>query len=160
MDTPQVRRVSSATRPSVEPPPAIKVTVTQDDVSGHLYMLSDTGADVTIMRLDHLQRLGFSRRDLVPPPEARRYTADGSAMAPAFGSLKAEVTFAQRSTTTWTDVHDGVPIPLLSCHDCKELLIIPDQCPKPISRVIHASSVSAPCSAGRGSTATSYACWH
>lgn len=74
--------MSSATRARVEPWPAIKVTVTHGDVSGQLYILPDTGADVTIIGLDYLQQLGFSRRNLIPPLEAKRHTDDGLAMTP------------------------------------------------------------------------------
>lgn len=136
-----IKRVSSSSRTRTQSPQPISVTISYGNVSGTLPMLPDTGADVTLIGLNHLQRLGLSRHDLQPPPAARRYTADGSEMAPAIGSFKGKITFAAKTTTTWIDVHEKVPTPLLSYQDCKELAIISEEFPRPIIEVTHAHTL-------------------
>ncbi|KAG0700521.1 hypothetical protein GWK47_025541 [Chionoecetes opilio] len=75
-----VRRVGSTPRSSTKRLQPINVTVTHGNVSARLQMLPDTGADVTVIGLEHLRHLGLSKHDLEPLPKARRFTADGSEM--------------------------------------------------------------------------------
>ncbi|XP_050709713.1 uncharacterized protein LOC126994436 [Eriocheir sinensis] len=134
-----VRRVHSTSRAPPMPPPTISVTVTHHKGSGVLSMLPDTGADVTVIGPEHLRSLGLSISDLQPSPTDPKYTADGSPMAPALGSLQVEISVKQKTTTVWMDVHEGTPNPLLSCHACRELALIPERFPQPIAKVTHAN---------------------
>ena len=108
-------------------------------MSGYLSRIPDTGSDVTLIGLNHLHHLGLSKQVLQPPPQAKRFTADGSEVAPLLGSFKANVTFADNATATWIDVHEILPTPLLSYRDCKDLAIISEDFPKPILEVTHAN---------------------
>ena len=134
-----IKRVSSASRTKTESPQQTRVTITHGNVSGYLSMIPNTGADVTLIGLNHLHHLGLSKQVLQPPPQAKRFTADGSEMSPPLGSFKANVTFADNATATWIDVHEILPTPLLSYRDCKDLAIISEDFPKPILEVTHAN---------------------
>lgn len=60
-------------------------------------------------------------------------------MTPTIGFFKAEITFGKRSCSAWSDVHDGILTPLLSCEHCQDLAII---FPKPIFVMKHINRVS------------------
>ena len=121
------------------PSPTITITITHHKGSSVLPVLPDTGANVTVVVPEYLHSLGLSTTDFQPPPADPRYTADGLSMTPALGSLQAEVSVKQKTTTVWIDVHEGIPSPLLSRHTCREFAIIPDRFPQPIANVTHAN---------------------
>ena len=133
------RTVHSTSRTPPASSPPVTITVVHSKGSSSLSMLPDTGADVTIIGPGHLARLGLSTSDLQPPPADPRYTADGSLMTPALGSLQVELHLKDNKTEAWIDVHDDIPVPLLSYQACKELRLIPDRFPQPIAQVTHAS---------------------
>ena len=133
------RLVHSAPRAQPASSPPVTITVVHSKGSSSISMLPDTGADVTIIGPGHLARLGLSPSDLQPAPADPRYTADGSPMSPALGSLHAELHLKGNATQAWIDVHEDIPMPLLSYQACKELRLIPDRFPQPIAEVTHAS---------------------
>lgn len=91
-------------------------------------MFPNTGADIIIKGLNHLQRFGLSVHDLHPPPAAEHFTADGSSVS---------------KTSTWIDVCEDRSISLLSCQDYKKLAIISKEFIKPNVKVTHANNVNA-----------------
>ena len=131
------RRVSTTRTPHETSPPVI-VTVTHDKGIGKLSMLPDTGADTSIIGPDHLSSVGLTPEDLLPPPQTPTFTADGSTMQPAIGSVQVQLQVKDGSTREWIDVHPNTPVPLLSYRACRELSLIPDKFPQPIAQVTHA----------------------
>lgn len=82
--------------------------------SANLYMLPDTGADITIIGPQHLQSLGLSTSDLQPCSPQAFFTADGSPMAPPLGFFQARLTFGNNTCTAQLYVHSDIDAPLLS----------------------------------------------
>ncbi|XP_050711798.1 uncharacterized protein LOC126995934 [Eriocheir sinensis] len=126
-----VWRVDSNTRPRAQPSPTIRVAVTQGDTSGRIDVISDTGADVTVIGLQHLKSLGLHQRDLQPPPSINYYNADDSQMQAAVGSFQVELTYGDRSCEGWIDVQSSLTTPLLSWEHCKALGVVPADFPRP-----------------------------
>ncbi|MPC41351.1 hypothetical protein E2C01_034939 [Portunus trituberculatus] len=100
-------------------------------------MLPDTCADENIIGPRHLRDIALSTSHLKPPPDSPRFTADGSVMNLALGSFLAELKVKAKTTRAWIDVHEGMPVPLLSYKACRDLALIPAEFPQPISQVIH-----------------------
>lgn len=105
-------------------------------------MFPNTGADIIIKGLNHLQHFDLSVHDLHPPPAAERFTADGSSVALVLGSLNAQIALGSK-TSTWIDVCEDRSISLLSCQDYKKLAIISKEFIKPNVKVIHTNNVNA-----------------
>lgn len=135
------RRVHTGSRAPLETSPPVVVTVSHGKGSGALSMIPDTGADATIIGPSHLPSIGVTIEDLTPPPQAPRYTADGTEMKQALGSVYVQLTLKGLQTGEWIDVHSGTPAPLLSYRACRELAIIPERFPQPIQEVTHAARV-------------------
>ncbi|KAK3890242.1 hypothetical protein Pcinc_005776 [Petrolisthes cinctipes] len=128
------RRVSSLNRDSTETtPPVIKIEHYKG--IGVLNMLPDTGADTSIIGLDHLHSIGLKQDDLKPPPQEPTYAADGAPMQPAIGSVRVHLQLKGNRIAEWIDVHASIPLPLLSY---RELSIIPERFLHPIAQVTHA----------------------
>ena len=100
-------------------------------------MLSDTGADVSVIGPQHLDLLKIPRSSLKPPSTATTLTADASAMAPALGTFLATLSLGKWSCSAVIQVHEGVQMPLLSYTHCQELAIISSEFLKPILEVKH-----------------------
>lgn len=132
------RRITSTTRAPSETSPPVVVSVTHDKGTRDLSMLPDTGADTTIIGLDHLRSIGLTHNNLQPPPQTPTYGADGSLIQPAIGSVQVQLQVKDISTQEWIDVHPGTPVPLLSYRACRELSLIPERFPHPIAQVTHA----------------------
>ena len=77
-------------------------------------MLPHRGADKIIIGPQYLKAMGLSTNDRKPPPDTQRLTAVGSAMKRALGSFRADLQMKARKITTWINVHQSIPIPLLS----------------------------------------------
>lgn len=131
------RRVGSPSCSNSKTPQHISVLLTYGDVSSHLQMMPDTGADVSVIGPQHLKSLGIPRSHLHPPPQTTTLTADGSKMAPALGTFTATLTLGKRSCSARIRVHEGIQTPLLSYGHCQELAIISKDFPKPILEVKH-----------------------
>ncbi|MPC57134.1 hypothetical protein E2C01_051108 [Portunus trituberculatus] len=131
--------LGSSILPSAPSHHPVTVTVVHSKGSSSISMLPDTGANATIIGPGHLTRLEVYPSDLQPTPADSRYTADGSSMSPALGSLQAELHLKGNMARVWIDVHEDIPVPLLSHQACKELWLIPDRFPQPIAEVTHAS---------------------
>ncbi|XP_063591351.1 uncharacterized protein LOC134768457 [Penaeus indicus] len=127
------RSVTSTARPKPQPSPKVRVSIRHNDLSGSLAIIPDTGADTTVIGLQHLSSLGLSKKDLAPPAETIYYNADGSQMPPAAGSFRGIITYGNRSTTCWIDVQPSLTTPLLSWTECKNLGIVPDYFPRQMS---------------------------
>ncbi|MPC40255.1 hypothetical protein E2C01_033811 [Portunus trituberculatus] len=61
-------------------------------------MLPDIGADENIIGPRHLRHIGLSTSYLNPPPDAPRFTADGSVMKPALGSFLVDLKVKDNTT--------------------------------------------------------------
>ena len=118
-------------------PQPLSVYLLYNGKTSRLRMLPDTGADVTVMGISHLEQLGIPRTDLQPLPATTTFTADGSPMSPALGWFQATLTLGNKSCIAKIQIHEGVQTPLLSYGHCKELAIIPPGFPKPILAVTH-----------------------
>ena len=127
-------RSPSASSKTLKP---ICVLLSYEDNTSRLQMLPDTGADITVIGLRHLDDLGIPRSSLRPPSATMTVTADGSSMAPSLGTFQATLTLGQKSCLARISVHEGVQTPLLSCAHCEELAIISPDFPKPILEVTH-----------------------
>ena len=129
------RSVTSSERPRPEPSPKVRVSIQHNGSSGPLVIIPDTGADTTVIGIQHLDSLKMSRDDLDPPSDTMYYNADGSQMPPAAGSFYGTVTYGSRSTTCWIDVQSSLTTPLLSWAECRDLGIIPMNFPSQIPDV-------------------------
>lgn len=129
------RRVDNAST-GTSPLP-VSVHLHYGNRSTRLQMLADTGADVTVLGIHHLDLLEIPRSNLLPPPPTNQLMADGSPMSPAVGCFQATLTLGNRSCVAQIHVHDGVQTPLLSYSHCRELAIISPDFPKPILAVTH-----------------------
>ena len=85
-------------------------------------MIPDTGVDSTVIDLQHLKILGFSKSDLT----------DGSKMPAALGSFQAKLTYGAHSCTGWVNVQSYLGSPLLSWEHCRDLGIVPENFPQQI----------------------------
>ncbi|KAK3889428.1 hypothetical protein Pcinc_006564 [Petrolisthes cinctipes] len=132
------RRVSSLNRDPTETTPPVLIKVEHYKGIGVLNMLPDTGADTSIIGLDHLHSIGLKQDDLKPPPQEPTYAADGAPMQPAIGSVQVHLQLKGNRIAEWIDVHPSIPLPLLSYRACRELSIIPERFPHPIAQVTHA----------------------
>lgn len=103
-------------------------------------MLADTGADGTVIGLQHLESLGIPRCSLQPPSPTATLTVDGLAMAPALGTFQATLTLGKLSCSAQIQVHDGIQTPLVSYGHCQALAIISPDFPKPILEVKYVNS--------------------
>ncbi|KAK3884724.1 hypothetical protein Pcinc_011042 [Petrolisthes cinctipes] len=121
------RRVSSLNRDPTETTPPVIIN-----------MLPDTGADTSIIGLDHLHSIGLKQDDLNPPPQEPTYAADGAPMQPAISSVQVHLQLKGNRIAEWIDVHPSIPLPLLSYRACRELSIIPERFPLPIAQVTYA----------------------
>ena len=83
-------------------------------------MIPDTGADSTVIGLQHLKNLGFSKSDLAPLQPWLTTTLT------ALGSFQAKLTYSARSCTGWVDVQSYLGSPLLSWKHCRDLGIVPE----------------------------------
>ena len=63
-----LRRVELTARERPTPSSTINVVVMHAGVSGNIDMIPDTGADSTVIGLQHLKILGFSKSDLALSP--------------------------------------------------------------------------------------------
>ncbi|KAK3880960.1 hypothetical protein Pcinc_014610 [Petrolisthes cinctipes] len=133
-----VWRVKDSICEPSETTPCVVVKVMHDRGAGILSMLPDTGADTTIMGPDHLHTIGLTYDHLHTPQQKPTYTADGSPMQPAIGSVQVQLEIKGSITHEWIDIHPGTPIPLLSYRACRELALIPKRFPHPITQVTHA----------------------
>lgn len=64
-----IRRVDSNTCPITKSSIIIRVAVTQGDTSDHIDVIPYTGADVTVIGLQHFKSLGLHQYDRQPPPD-------------------------------------------------------------------------------------------
>lgn len=69
-------------------PKPVKVSLSLGDVSSHLLMIPDTGADITVIGTNHLDALNIPRTSLSPPLMTDVQTTDGSSMPPAVGCFQ------------------------------------------------------------------------
>ena len=136
------RRFNSPSGTTVKTPKPTSVRVSFGDIKSRLQMLPDTGADFTVIGLQHLQSLGIPRSSLQAPPPLVCFTADGSQMSPALGTFQATLTLGKKSCLATIHVHENVQLPLLSYGHCQELAIISADFPKPIVEVRHANRCS------------------
>ena len=73
--------------------------------------------------VQHLQEIGISIKELLPPPELQFSNADGSPMkGKLLGSMEAVMKFGEASYKGYIDVLSSLPTPLL-CYDALLLLI-------------------------------------
>ena len=94
----------------------------------------DTFADTSVIGVQHLEALGFSIDDLLPPPKLHFSNADGSAMAgTVLGSVDAVMTFGDVSYQGYIDVLSSLPNPLLCFDALRHLQIIPWDFPWPMN---------------------------
>ena len=124
---------SVASRPQGCPSPPISLHIKYTNKSGKVLIIPDTGADTTVIGLQHLQALGISVKDLLPPPELQFSNADGSPMeGKVLGSMNALMTLGDISYKGYIDVLSSLPTPLL-CYDAlRHLRIIPWDFPKQV----------------------------
>ncbi|KAK3884690.1 hypothetical protein Pcinc_011010 [Petrolisthes cinctipes] len=132
------RRVSSPNRDPTETTPPVIIKVEHNKGIGVLNMLPDTGADTSIIGLDHLHSIGLKQDDLKPPPQEPTYAADGAPMQPAISSVQVHLQLKGNRIAEWIDVHPSIPLPLLSYRACRELSIIPERFPHLIAQVTYA----------------------
>ncbi|XP_068238582.1 uncharacterized protein [Palaemon carinicauda] len=130
----KVEALSTTTCPSPVP---VSLDLTYNGETSKILMLPDTGADVSVMGPQHLELLQITRDELQRSATSVTFTADGSQMTPALGTLKATLSLANRSCHAMIQVHEGIQMPLLSYAHCKELAIIPPDFPRPILQVVH-----------------------
>ena len=135
-----IRRVTTATRPKAQPSPTICVEIAHATASGVIDAIPDTGADTTVVGVQHLSSFGLTKHVLKPPPKTTYYNADGTKMKAVVGSFEAELTYGNRSCHGWIDVHSSLSTPLLSWEHCRELGIVPKDFPKQIRAVQHTNS--------------------
>ena len=131
---PSCRRVGPSPTETSQP---VCISLSHGSTTSHIYMLPDTGADITIMGPQHLDSLHIPRTSLQPPPSSPPRNADNSPMAPALGTFRATLTLGKHSCSATIQVNRGIQIPLLSLAHCKELAIVSSSFPKQISEVIH-----------------------
>ncbi|KAK3886627.1 hypothetical protein Pcinc_009274 [Petrolisthes cinctipes] len=131
-------RISSLNRDPTETTPPVIINVEHNKGIGVHNMLPDTGADTSIIGLDHLHSIGLKQDDLKPPPQEPTYAADGAPMQPAIGSVQVHLQLKGNRIAEWIDVHPSIPLPLLSYRACRELSIIPERFHHPIAQVTHA----------------------
>ena len=93
-------------------------------------MIPDTGADSTVIGLQHLKSLGFFKFDLARPSTLAYCNTDGSKMPADLGSFQAKLTYSARSCTGWVDVKSYLRSPLLSWEHCRDLGIVPENFPQ------------------------------
>ena len=132
--TSSCRRLGSV---SSQTPKPVCISISHGDTVSRMYMLPDTGADISVIGPQHLETLKIPRSALQPSPPTTTLTADGSPMAPALGTLQATLTLGTRSCSAVLQVHNGVSMPLLSYGHCQELAIISPDFPKPIQEIKH-----------------------
>lgn len=123
--------------PSPAVPQHVNVLITHGGKSSYLQMIPDTGADITVIGLQHLRNLSISTRKLHASPQTTTLTADGSEMTPALGTFTATLALGTRSCSAQIRVHKDIQTPLLSFSHCQALAIIPKEFPKPILEVKH-----------------------
>ena len=99
-----LRRVESTVCERPMPSPTISVVVTHTGVSENIDVIPDTDADFTVIGLQHLKSLGFSKSDLTPAPTLAYYNADGSKMLAALGSFQAKLTYGACSLSGCTEL--------------------------------------------------------
>nr|XP_027213220.1 uncharacterized protein LOC113806302 [Penaeus vannamei] len=130
--TRKARRVSTGRTPK-----PVNVTLSYGSKSSQLLMLPDTGADITVIGLVHLDSFGIPRCSLSPPPVTDVLTADGSSMTPALGCFETTLQLGQASCKANVHVHEGIQTPLLLYGHCVDLAIVSTDFPKPILSVTH-----------------------
>ncbi|XP_064116655.1 uncharacterized protein K02A2.6-like [Macrobrachium nipponense] len=120
-----------------ESPTPVTVSLSFGDISSHLQLIPDTGADITVIGTIHLDALRIPRTRLEPPPMTDVVTADGSPMTPAVGYFQATLCLGNKSCSATIHVHEDIQTPLLSREHCRALAIVSPEFPKPILKVIH-----------------------
>ncbi|KAG0718744.1 hypothetical protein GWK47_051865 [Chionoecetes opilio] len=118
-------------------PTPVCIHLVHGESTSRLQMLPDTGADVTVIGMRHLQMLHIPLSSLQPLPSTTMLTADGSVMTPAVGCFYATLRLHGKSCTAKIQVHEGIQTPLLSYGHCMELAIISPAFPKPLLEVKH-----------------------
>ncbi|XP_068245143.1 uncharacterized protein mRpL22 [Palaemon carinicauda] len=131
------RKVEAFSTTACPSPVPVSLDLTYNGETSKILMLPDTGADVSVMGPQHLELLQITRDELQRSATSVTFTADGSQMTPALGTLKATLSLANRSCHAMIQVHEGIQMPLLSYAHCKELAIIPPDFPRPILQVVH-----------------------
>ena len=155
-----IRSVSS--RPQGCPSPPISLHIEYANKSGFIEIIPDTGADTTVIGVQHLQALGLKVEDLLPPPDWQFFNADGSPMeGKVLGSMDALMTFGDVSYKGYIDVQSSLPTPLLCYEALQHLRLIPWDFPRqlsekkmckkpttinhlPVSKVLHATKPQPP----------------
>ncbi|ROT75496.1 hypothetical protein C7M84_005966 [Penaeus vannamei] len=130
--TRRARRVSTGRTPK-----PVNVTLSYGSKSSQLLMLPDTGADITVIGLKHLDSLGIPRCSLSPPPATDVLTADGSSMTPALDCFETTLQLGQASCKAIVHVYECIQTPLHTYGHCVDLAIVSTDFPKPILSVTH-----------------------
>ncbi|KAK7074617.1 Core histone macro-H2A.1 [Halocaridina rubra] len=115
-----------------------------NDRTSRLQVLPDTGADVTVICICHLELLLIPRTSLQPLPDTTTLTAIGSQMCPALGWFQATLNLGSKLCFAKIQVHEGIQTPLLSFDHCQELAIISPDFPNP-SLPLHTSADALSC---------------
>ena len=139
-------RVGTDLKDDDDPTP-VKVSISCGNTNSTLLLLPDTGSDITIIGIHHLQALNISRSMLLPSPLTDVQTADGSAMTPALGCIQATLQLGNNSCSATLHVFEEVQTALLSRLHCRALAIVSPEFPKPIMNVTHVNRVQIPPSA-------------
>lgn len=97
------RRVQLSVRDKPTPPPTICVVVTHDWALKSIEVIPDTGADSTVIGLQHLKSIVLTKSDLQLSPTLAYYSVMDPRPA-ILGSFQAKITYGKVSFTGWTDV--------------------------------------------------------
>ncbi|XP_066978786.1 uncharacterized protein [Macrobrachium rosenbergii] len=120
-----------------ESPTPVTVSLSFGDISSHLQIIPDTGADITVIGTMHLDALHIPRSKLSPPPLTDVMTAYGSPMPPAVGCFQAALCLGNKSCVATIHVHEDIQTTLLSRGHCRALAIVSPEFSKPILKVTH-----------------------
>lgn len=86
--------------------------VTHVGRSNSTNMISDTGADTTMVGPQHLH-VGLKKCNMKPPPSLEECNTSGSKMPVSLGSFQVEFTCARLSFSRWFEVQGALSSPLL-----------------------------------------------
>ncbi|ROT85619.1 hypothetical protein C7M84_010242 [Penaeus vannamei] len=120
--------------PHVGPPsPTIQLLIQSGNHKGYVNCVPDSGADIKVMGVQHLDLLGLTVADLDRPPELGLNNPDGTSMkSKIVGSFFATMSYGDVKIQGWVSILSLLPRPLLSWKHTQQLRIIPHDYPKQI----------------------------